>query len=129
MYDDEQWVGFDLDGTLAIYEGWKGELNIGEPIELMVERVKSFIDSGIRVKIFTARVGPRGKADEDVDKIRSVIQDWTEKHIGIRLEVTNEKDYAMIGLYDDRCFQVISNTGIIIGEEMMNAANKASKGE
>ena len=40
------------------------------------------------------------------------IQDWTQKHIGERLEVTNQKDYSMVELWDDRAIQVIPNKGI-----------------
>ena len=35
------WIGVDLDGTLAIYTGWKGCDHVGEPIPPMVERVKA----------------------------------------------------------------------------------------
>ena len=32
------WIGTDLDGTLAKYDGWKGWQHIGDPIPKMVER-------------------------------------------------------------------------------------------
>lgn len=32
------WIGVDLDGTLAEYDGWKGPDEIGAPVEPMVER-------------------------------------------------------------------------------------------
>ena len=32
----EGWIGFDLDGTLAKYDGWQGLDHIGEPIEAIV---------------------------------------------------------------------------------------------
>ena len=35
------WIGVDLDGTLAMYDQWAGAGHIGEPIPLMVERVKA----------------------------------------------------------------------------------------
>lgn len=104
------WIGFDLDGTLAVYDGWQGPTHIGDPIEPMVERAKAYLASGVEVRIFTARVCQ----DQDgmtVDEIRSVIQDWTEKHLGQRLPVTNIKDFSMVTLYDDRAVQVEKNTG------------------
>ena len=52
------WYGFDLDGTLAKYDGWKGIDHIGEPVELMVARIKKMHDEGKVVKILTARVAP-----------------------------------------------------------------------
>jgi len=110
------WIGVDLDGTLAHYTGWQGDMHIGDPIPIMVARVKMWLSTGYEVRIFTARVGPQGKAEHTVDEIRSAIQDWCEKHIGHRLEVTNAKDFGMISLWDDRCVQVIPNTGMPVKE-------------
>lgn len=107
----EAWWGVDFDGTLAYHE--QGEMELGEPIPEMLERVKRWIAKGRKVKIFTARVGKHdGETDEDIEEQRRLVEDWTEKHIGKRLEVTCEKDYKMIQLWDDRAVQVISNTGI-----------------
>lgn len=106
---DEAHYGCDLDATLAEHNGWKGPLHIGKPIPKMVERIKQHLANGERVKIFTARYS---EPDLDIRKaIVEAIQDWTEKHIGQRLEVTNEKTYSMIGFYDDRAIQVVPNTG------------------
>ena len=57
------WYGFDLDGTLAKYDGWKGIDHIGEPVDLMVARIKKMHDEGKVVKILTARVAPRANAE------------------------------------------------------------------
>lgn len=54
------WIGFDLDGTLAMKVGaWKGISHIGEPIPSMVKLAKQLHREGQKVKIFTARVAPR----------------------------------------------------------------------
>lgn len=37
------WIGVDLDGTLAVYKGWNGPEHIGEPIPIMIDRVKLWI--------------------------------------------------------------------------------------
>lgn len=105
------WIGVDLDGTLAFYDGWKGALHIGEPIPEMVNLVKGWLVLGMEIKVFTARVGPQGRAEATVEQIRETIQDWTEKHIGKRLEVTNQKDFGMTELWDDRAVRVIHNKG------------------
>jgi len=97
------WIGVDLDGTLAHYDGWVGPDHIGEPIPEMLERVKGWIAQGITVKIFTARCS----VPEQVRPIRP----WLEKHGIGGLEITNVKDFAMIELWDDRCVRVIENTG------------------
>lgn len=104
---DDQWIGVDLDGTLAQYDGWVAEDHIGDPIDKMVQRVKGWLADGKTVKIFTARV-----ADDPDGTIKKTIQDWTEEHIGQRLDVTNEKDHQMESLWDDRAHRVEKNTGV-----------------
>jgi hypothetical protein len=99
------WIGVDLDGTLAKYDGWKGERHIGEPIPKMVERVKGWLAEGKDVRIFTARAFQYNPDQE------SVIQRWCAKHIGEILPITCWKDFQMVELWDDRCVQVIPNTG------------------
>lgn len=53
------WYGFDLDGTLAKYDGWKGIDHIGEPVKPMVDLIKRMHSEGKVVKIMTARIAPR----------------------------------------------------------------------
>lgn len=57
------WYGFDLDGTLAKYDGWKGVDHIGEPVKPMVDLIRKMHDEGKVVKILTARVSPRANAE------------------------------------------------------------------
>ena len=57
------WYGFDLDGTLAKYDGWKGIDRIGEPVKPMVELIRRMHDEGKIVKIMAARVAPRANAE------------------------------------------------------------------
>jgi hypothetical protein len=104
----EKWIGVDLDGTLAIYDGWKGVGHIGSPIKEMVDRVKQWLDEGKKVKILTARV-----SGDNPEKAKETIQKWTEKQFGQRLEVTSEKDMDMEELWDDRAVTVEMNTGKI----------------
>lgn len=104
------WIGVDLDGTLAHYDGFVDETTIGPPIPLMVERVKHWIAEGLQVRIFTARVGG-GRNDPDRGRIIEAIKNWCLEHIGTKLPVVCCKDYDMIELWDDRCVQVIPNTG------------------
>lgn len=110
------WIGVDLDGTLAKYDGWVSEKYIGEPIPLMVARVKYWLHEGKDVRIFTARIAQAegNKAKLPVGDIVKVIYDWCEKHIGQILPVVCCKDFGMIELWDDRCVQVEPNTGIRI---------------
>ena len=118
------WIAVDLDGTLAEYHGWVNTFHIGPPIPAMVARVKAWLAGGKDVRIFTARVdgavgGGSGNADvdqryRDVDTITKMIQDWCEEHVGARLPVTCKKDYGMVELWDDRCVQVIPNTGVAV---------------
>lgn len=97
------WIGVDLDGTLAHYDGWYGPAHIGEPIPAMLERVKNWLDEGIEVRIFTARAS--------MPEYIPFVTQWLEKQGLPALEVTNVKDFAMISLWDDRCVQVETNIG------------------
>lgn len=116
MSNASGWIGVDLDGTLARYDGWKSAQHIGEPIPEMVNRVKSWLAQGLTVKIFTARVHGHGAplvGGGGEDAI-TPIREWCVKHVGCDLEITNVKDFGMICLYDDRCVQVEANTGRLI---------------
>lgn len=106
------WIGVDLDGTLAHYEGWVDETHIGAPVTAMVERVKDWLSQGREVRVFTARVSHPAQTPA----ARAAIEAWCEQHIGRVLVVTNVKDYAMIELWDDRAVQVEPNTGRPIGQ-------------
>lgn len=109
-----EWIGVDLDGTLAEYHGWKGELIIGTPIQPMVDRVKRWVAEGKDVRIFTARVavawGDRARAT--LEQIAEQIHAWCLEHIGRALPVTCIKDFGLVEFWDDRCVQVIPNTGL-----------------
>jgi hypothetical protein len=125
------WVGFDLDGVLAEYSGWKGPDHIGEPIAPMIDLVKQYLAAGMEVKIVTARVAVEfelnnGSATQEIeaaDLARATIVAWCEKHIGQVLPVTAVKDLSMIALYDDRCIQVEPNTGVILVDYYRAAAD------
>jgi hypothetical protein len=97
------WIGVDLDGTLAYYDGWKGPEHIGDPIPAMLSRVRAWIAQGREVRIFTARASVP-------DQVPHVVE-WCKQHIGVALQVTNTKDFGMVELWDDRCVQVRPNTG------------------
>lgn len=105
------WIGVDLDGTLAVHNGFVSWDHIGEPIPRMVKRVKEWIAEGVDVRIFTARAGPPCTEEQMLQCIR----DWCFIHLGRVLPITNKKDFKMIALWDDRCTQVEANTGRIRG--------------
>ncbi len=109
------WTGVDLDGTLAEYTGWQGVEHIGKPVPLMLMRVFGMLAEGKEVRIMTARAFRMLSTDikERAEGLQAVkhIQDWLVK-VGLpRLQVTCVKDFSMIELWDDRCVQVVPNTG------------------
>ena len=111
------YIAVDLDGTLARYEEWGGTLVIGEPVMPMVRRVKGWLKEGWKVKIMTARITKvKGQPFNRKETVKA-IEDWCVKHIGQKLEVTSEKDYYMVQLWDDRAIQVITNEGITLAEK------------
>lgn len=107
------WIAFDLDGTLAHYDGWVGIDHIGEPVPAMVSLLHDWRVKGYEVRVFTARVCRTGLERKWAKR---AIQDWCRTHLGFVPKITNVKDFGMIRLYDDRCIQVEENTGRLIGE-------------
>lgn len=132
------WIAVDLDGTLAFYDTWRGVEHIGEPIAPMLDRVKRWLSEGKDVRIFTARVDggtvalsmgdKNGEAHRDVENVRAHIEAWCVRHVGRVLPVTCQKDYGMIELWDDRCVQVIPNTGRTLADEF-EAERSAIRGK
>ena len=121
------WYGFDLDGTLARYDGWKGIDHIGEPISAMVALIKRLHAEGKIVKVMTARVAPRNDTIDGHDA-RYYVCKWCAKHLGFTPDVVFQKDARMIELYDDRVKQVVSNTGILV-ENLAGCGNAAAMRE
>lgn len=107
---NKMWIGVDFDGTLATYYGWTDSRN-GVPILPMVDRVKRWLATGREVRILTARVASTNRCIEDIKSQRIFIQDWCEKHLGQRLQVTSEKDHLCEEIWDDRARQVMFNRG------------------
>lgn len=107
----KKWIGVDFDGTLAEYRGYANIKKPGEPVKAMVDRVKEWLEQGITVKIFTARVCSL-QSKEEIENQRSIIEEWCIEHIGQKLEITNEKDFMMTELWDNRAVGVIENRGI-----------------
>jgi hypothetical protein len=106
-YGGSPWIGVDLDGTLAHDLGNKRENKglgeIGSAIKPMLNRLRKWIAEGKTVKIFTARASsPRQVV---------MIKKWLSSYGLPELEVTNVKDLRMIELWDDRCVQVLTNSG------------------
>ena len=137
------WYGFDLDGTLAVYDKWEGIGHIGEPVKLMVDLIKWMHAEGKVVKILTARVAPRANVEtrlnpyptdqavydaigrDNEERYRDIyrapkwtarefVSDWCLKNLGFLPEITHEKDHLMLELYDDRVKQVVPNEGLLV---------------
>jgi len=102
----------DLDGTLARYEsGYVRSGVIGEPLEPMLERVKTALDAGEDVRIFTARVSRFGQTETEAEWHKSRVELWCVKHLGCVLPVTSEKDFNTVEIWDDRARRVLFNDG------------------
>jgi hypothetical protein len=100
----EPWIGVDLDGTLAKHlDGEFDPEKIGEPVPAMLRRVKRWLKSGKRIKIFTARAAEQGNTKP--------IKAWLKQHGLGDLEITNEKDPGCIKFWDDRAVAVEQDTG------------------
>jgi hypothetical protein len=113
-YDtSNDYIGVDLDGTLAFWDGWKGVEHIGAPVPAMLKRVKDWLKEGRKVVIFTARLS----RPKDAKDAREYIREWSLKHIGVDLPATCVKHEGMAEFWDDRCVQVKQNTGNRVGKQ------------
>jgi hypothetical protein len=114
----------DLDGTLAHYDGWKGEEHIGDPIPEMVNKIKQDHSEGYRLKIFTARVCNHVHwvsliDNKDLKRNYSIVLEWLKKHNIIQFLDKNEpiaitKNWEVVEIWDDRAKQIELNTGRFI---------------
>jgi hypothetical protein len=93
------WIGVDFDGTLATRKGMR-------PIEPMMARVRGWLASGKEVRIFTTRADDKALSDE----VRQFLKDNNLPP----LQITNIKSYDMDTIWDDRCVQVIPDTGEVV---------------
>lgn len=117
MSDWHPWYGVDLDGTLAYRDKNTGydPAFIGAPLAPMVQRIKYWLSKGLTVKIFTARATTDGSLQGNAARrfAIKVVQDWLESECGLpRLEVTNQKDYQCVAIWDDIAVSMIHNTGM-----------------
>ena len=103
-----KWIGVDLDGTLARWDGFQDITEIGQPLLPMVHRVQRWLQEGRDVRIFTARLDWPSP-----HLVREAVHAWCRKHIGRELPITNIKDHLMGELWDDRAVGVQFNTGEI----------------
>jgi hypothetical protein len=112
-----EWVGVDLDGTLARTDNpghFEPPYPVGDPIPEMLALVKSLLAAGVKVKIFSARACE----PESIP----LIQAWATQHGLGPLEVTNRKDFDLIRYYDDRAIQIIENAGKSAAWQARNGA-------
>ena len=84
----------------------------GEPILVMIERVRGWLAEGKEVVIFTARVHPSNP--EEAEIARLAIQRFCLNNFGIVVEVTCMKSPKMTRFYDDLAVTVEQDTGRIL---------------
>lgn len=116
------WIGVDLDGTLAYYEKWRGVDYIGPPVPAMLERVCRWLAEGREVRIMTARVGKGLRSPEEAQQAEAAIRNWCRRYVGCELVVTAEKDWGMVELWDDRVVAVRKNTGEPLNPSVLEEA-------
>lgn len=105
---NKKWIGFDLDGTLAVDTPDRADDTIiGEPIPKMIDKLKYHLQAGNTCKIFT------GRAHNAKQETLYAIEDWCKKNIEQVLEIVDYKDHDLIFFYDDKAIEVEYNTGNI----------------
>lgn len=111
------WVGVVLDGTLAQQYPWHSDKHIGEPVETMAERVRSWLAEGREVRVVTHRVYP-GTSDSErirAENARLAVALWTKAHFNTVIPSTSVIDPTMIELWDARAVNAVAH-GITGGE-------------
>jgi len=109
-------IAVDLDGTMAQYNGREhidyNPSKVGQPIPRMIARIKAWLNAGMDVVIFTARVHPSNGKDE-VAVCEKAIKKFCKDTIGQELEITCEKRPTFVEIWDDRAVRVIKDSGVI----------------
>lgn len=123
---NRHWIGVDLDGTLARYDGFKGASHIGEPVPRMVAWVKERLDEGFDVRVFTARANPNYYKEQHVPFMEA-LDEWIMNAFGCPLRVTYQKDQFMVALVDDLALQVMRNVGVFCHDPIQVMVHAASK--
>jgi hypothetical protein len=60
-------------------------------------------------------------------EVYDAIVAWCKEHLGVELPVTCTKDYQMVELWDDRCVQVLFNSGIPVNEPALQALARVER--
>ena len=118
------YIGVDLDGTIARYDGWKGASHIGAPLEPLVSQIKDGLARGIEYRIVTARVCSGNSAAAES---RKAIAAWCLEVLGRELPMQAEKTYDMIRLLDDRASRVQFNTGRLAEDLLVESGLKLER--
>lgn len=95
----DRWFGVDYDNTLIDKNG--------HPIPEMVEKVNKALYERKDVRIFTARATNDSACDE--------VRTFCREYLGKELPITNEKDYKMEELWDDRSYNPILDNHMLKG--------------
>lgn len=115
------YYAFDFDGTLSTHLRGGGVNGVGEPIPEMVGRVRALLAKGEEVRIITARFlhahpDEGYRAHWNAMQVAMIHKFLAEQQLP-PLQVQSHKCFSMLMLYDDRCVQVETNTGQVLGRE------------
>lgn len=124
------WIGVDFDGVLVEWDP-KYLPDCGPPIVHGITLVRRLKAEGHEIRIFTARIQPSPDEQAWWDEANRLgfktVEDWVKyqhqlvenfciKHFGAPFKITACKDWRMITCYDDRCVQMVPNTGESLDE-------------
>lgn len=106
------WIGFDLDGTLAVdLPDRKNDSEIGQPIWSMVKLAKEHIRRGMDVRLYTAR------AYEANENTLQAMRDWCKIYLGAEIPIQCNKDHDIGYIFDDKTYRVAKDIGVLVGYE------------
>ncbi len=111
MTEHKQTVCIDLDGVLAHYDGWRGDMHIGEPNPQAVKLVHMLRDADVRVLIFTCRTN-RAFKETHYGEVENAIREWLDDNGLGFCDLHTEGGKPFAGAYiDDRSVYFPENEG------------------
>jgi 5-methylcytosine-specific restriction endonuclease McrA len=118
------WIGVDFDGCLQerLLDKHYADDELGNPVQLMRERVLLWRKLAMDVRLFTARASDhpcQGRTQADQDRYLAIqieiLESWCLKYLGEKLPITCEKDNCAYEIWDDRSVSIERNTGKVLG--------------
>lgn len=125
---NQKTVAFDLDGTLAHFDTYRGHGHIGAPIPRGIALLRAVVAAGFEVAVFTARLNPHYYTNEERDAFYQSFGAWRAEYLaGMPVLITCEKSPEFIAFVDDRALYFEQNEGAFDFATLTHLLTKRTK--